>query len=200
MRLIRFFFLASTMTTTPFYLLGQTFQDGIDAYEGGDYATAAEIVEPFAYGGNGQAMLLFGTLYENGNGVPQDYAEAVNWFRLASEQGMASAQFMLGWMYQQGDGVPQDYAEAVNWYRMAAKQGEAWAQNSLGVMYGKGEGVPQNFTNAYILFNLAAAQGNENARKHREIAAEELTPDQLAEARSLSSEWEVGEPLPLQGD
>ena len=35
-------------------------------------------------------------MYYNGEGVPQDYQEAVSWFRLAAEQGDASAQFNLG--------------------------------------------------------------------------------------------------------
>ena len=45
-------------------------------------------------------------------GVPQNYAEAVKWYRLAADQGDASAQFNLGVMYDKGQGVPQDYAEA----------------------------------------------------------------------------------------
>ena len=32
-------------------------------------------------------------MYNNGEGVPQNYAEAVNWFELAAEQGNADAQF-----------------------------------------------------------------------------------------------------------
>ncbi len=32
----------------------------------------------------------------NGEGVPQDYAEAAKWYRLAAEQGYATAQTILG--------------------------------------------------------------------------------------------------------
>ena len=46
----------------------------------------------------------------NGQGVPQDYAEAVTWYRKAAEQGDADAQYNLGVMYAKGQGVPQDYA------------------------------------------------------------------------------------------
>ena len=59
----------------------------------------------------------------NGDGVPQDYKEAVKWYRLAAEQGYADAQYNLGLMYSNGEGVPQDYKEAVKWYRLAAEQG-----------------------------------------------------------------------------
>ena len=75
-------------------------------------------------------------------GVPQDYAEAVKWYRLAADQGYASAQSNLGIMYDEGRGVPQDYAEAVKWYRLAADQGDADAQINLGSMYANGQGRP----------------------------------------------------------
>ena len=35
-------------------------------------------------------------MYEDGKGVPQDYAEAVNWFRKAADQGYPRAQSLLG--------------------------------------------------------------------------------------------------------
>ena len=66
-----------------------------------------------------------------GQGVPQDYAEAVKWYRLAAEQGYAAAQYNLGVMYDNGQGVPQDYAEAVKWYRLAAEQGDAMLNSIL---------------------------------------------------------------------
>ena len=46
-------------------------------------------------------------MYAKGQGVPQDYAEAVKWYRLAAEQGFAMAQDNLGLMYKNGQGVPQ---------------------------------------------------------------------------------------------
>jgi TPR repeat protein len=58
----------------------------------------------------GNANEVLGTHSE---GLPQDYAEAVKWWRLAAEQGLASAQTNLGAAYVRGEGVRQDYAEAV---------------------------------------------------------------------------------------
>ena len=71
-------------------------------------------------------------------GVPQNYAEALKWYRLAADQGDASAQYNLGVMYDNGQGVPQNYAEALKWYRLAADQGNASAQHSLGLMSDNG--------------------------------------------------------------
>ena len=54
-------------------------------------------------------------MYEEGSGVPQDFAAALIWYRKAADQGDADAQFYLGGMYDNGKGVPQDYAAAVTW-------------------------------------------------------------------------------------
>ena len=37
-------------------------------------------------------------------GVPQNYAEALKWYRLAADQGDADAQYNLGVMYANGQG------------------------------------------------------------------------------------------------
>ena len=61
-------------------------------------------------------------MYDDGEGVPQDDAEAVRWYRLAADQGHATAQNNLGIRYSNGRGVPQDYVEAHMWYNLAAAQ------------------------------------------------------------------------------
>jgi TPR repeat protein len=61
-------------------------------------------------------------MYANGQGVPQDYAEAVRWYRKAADQGLAHAQFNLGARYVQGQGVPQDYVSAHMWLSLSAAQ------------------------------------------------------------------------------
>jgi TPR repeat protein len=83
-----------------------------------------------------------GRMYSLGQGVPQDYAQALTWYRRAADQGEAGAQFMLGVIYDNGQGVPQDYAQAGHWYRKATDQGQADAQYNLGVMYEYGQGGP----------------------------------------------------------
>ena len=70
-------------------------------------------------------------MYEVGDGVPQDYKEAVRLYRLAAEQGFAPAQYNLGAIYFEGLGVPQDHKEAEKWFRRSAEQGIARAQEAL---------------------------------------------------------------------
>jgi len=66
-------------------------------------------------------------MYDNGQGVPQDYAEAVKWYRLAADQGNANAQSNLGFMYGKGLGVLQDNVMAHMWNNIGAANG-----NELG--------------------------------------------------------------------
>ena len=101
-----------------------------------------------------------------GQGVPQDYGEAVRWFRRAADQGNVTAQNNLGVMYANGQGVPQDYAQAARWYRRAAEGGSATAQNNLGNVYATGRGVAQDDEEAARWFRLAGDQGDAVAQNN----------------------------------
>ena len=59
------------------------------------------------------AQFNLGVVFAQGQGVPQDYTEAIKWYLLAAQQGNTDAQFNLGLMYTQGQGVPQSYAEEI---------------------------------------------------------------------------------------
>jgi hypothetical protein len=104
----------------------------------------------------------------NGEGVPQNYFQAANWYRRAADQGNASAQVYLGSMYYKGEGVGQNYAEAVKLYRLAADQGyrlHPGTQFEIGsIYYNGGHGVPQNYAEALRWYRVAAEQGNAEAQ------------------------------------
>ncbi len=85
--------------------------------------------------------------------------------------------------------VPLTYAEAMEWYRKAANQGDVNAQYVMGFYYARGECVPHDYVQAHMWWNLSAAQGHKNAAKHRDTVAKRMTPDQIAEAQHLASEW-----------
>ena len=106
----------------------------------GDEAAAKSLADlrVRAEQGDAEAQVELGHMYANGDGVPEDDAEAVRWFRLAAEQGHVEAQVVLGILYAAGNGVPKDDAEALRWVRRAAEQGSARATYGLGVMYATG--------------------------------------------------------------
>ena len=68
-------------------VMGLSAQDNLDA------------VRQAADQGDAEAQYNLGLMYDNGEGVLQDDAEAVKWYRLAAEQGRADAQLLLGNMY-----------------------------------------------------------------------------------------------------
>jgi len=140
------------------------FDEGLAAYEAGNFQKAFELFKPFAEKGLASAQYNLGIMYVNGRGVPQDYKEALKWFRKAAEQGEAMAQNNLGGMYDRGKGVPENYKEALKWYRKAADQGFDIAQFNLGTMYFNGRGVVQDYTKAVKLYRLAAEQGDAQAQ------------------------------------
>jgi len=165
------------------------FDEGVTAYNKGDYKTALREWRPLAERGDAGAQYNLGLMYQEGDGVPQNYVEAVGWYRKAAEQGNVDAQNNLGLMYDKGHGAPRDHVEAARWYRKAAEQGYANAQNNLGYMYGNGLGLAQDYVQAHMWFNLAAAQGLEIARKGRDLVEKRMTPADVSRAQRMAREW-----------
>ena len=126
-------------------------------------SVAFNALENSADQGDAYAQYELGVIYRDGQGVAQDYDQAVSWYRKAADQGNADAQNSLGVMYANGQGVPKDYAQAASWYRKAADQGDAFAQSSLGIMYHDGQGVPKDYAQAASWYRKAADQGNNAA-------------------------------------
>lgn len=91
----------------------------------------------FAQNGNPRAQYNLGLMYEYGNGVRVDYAQAAYWYQKSADQGFAEAQFNLGVMYYHGQGVPYDNAQARYWMRQAAAQGDREARNALQSAFGE---------------------------------------------------------------
>jgi uncharacterized protein len=71
------------------------FKDGEAAYDRGDYTTALRLYRPIAEQGNSYAQYEIGRIYSNGHGVPQNFAEALKWFRLAADQGNVKGHTIL---------------------------------------------------------------------------------------------------------
>jgi TPR repeat protein len=144
-----------------------------------------------AEAGAAKAQNDLGHTYNFGEGVPQNYEEALKWYRKAADQGYADAQYNLGVMYYHGQCVPQDYEEAARWCRKAADQGHDNAQYNIGIMYIEGDGIPKDDLEAYAWFNLVAAS-SENAKLVK-LAKEMMdrfnaTPEEKARAQKRSTE------------
>ncbi len=157
-----------------------------------DYRQAEQWFRKAAEQGHANAQAMLGKCYYGGNGVAQDYQQAVQrssdsleelyrhakklldseeksdkekaipLLTKAAEQGYAKAQHELGDCYYDGKGVTQDYRQAEQWYRKAAEQGDANAQWMLGNCYHAGNGVTQDYQQAVQWYRKAADQGHTN--------------------------------------
>lgn len=138
-------------------------EDGRAALQRGDHATALEILLPLANDGNASAQWTLGFMYDTGNGVPEDRAEAFKWYHNAADQGNAGFQKLLGDIYMVGG----DSWESAKWYRKAADQGNADAQFQLGEFHDtKGENAHLTHDEAEALkwFLKAGDQGHTAAQ------------------------------------
>src|ERR1700712_1064460 len=130
------------------------YQQATADYNAGNFTGAAAGFRLAAEQGHAESQYLLSTMYDAGQGVPQDDAEAAYWERRSAEQGHAYAQANLSFRYY----AAGDFVEAFAWCQRAAHSNLAWAQFHLGLMYRKGEGVAQNDTEAAHWYRLAAAQ------------------------------------------
>ena len=154
-----------------------------------DYQEAIRLYQALAEQGEADAQTKLGLMYAKGHGVTQDIQEAIRWYRLAAAQGDAAAQVLLALLYFDGKGVTQDYQEAACWFQLAAEQGNSLALGTLGLMYYSGQGVPQNYVKSYMCFDLAEKGGGKSGVDIRDTLAENMTPEQIAEAQQLVREW-----------
>ena len=95
--------------------------DGAYAYLQGDYETAYNTMISLANTSDDKiAQYYLGVMTMKGQGVEQDYEQAGEWFRKASEQGLAVAMYKLADLYTKGNGVPKDLEFAYVWYSVGA--------------------------------------------------------------------------------
>lgn len=139
-------------------------EDAQAAYAAGDYAKAMSLFRPAADQGNPIAQYNVGILYENGQGVPQDFRQAAEWYRKGADQGYSEAQNNLASLYLAGSGMPANIEEGVKWLRAAATQGHGGAQYNLGMLFAHGQGVTKDFKQAEGWLRLAADQGDADAK------------------------------------
>jgi len=86
--------------------------------------------------GDSEAQQNLGNMDNTGNGVPENDAESVKWYkyRKAADQGDADAQYNLGFMYATGEGVPENSIRAYVWWSMAKTQGKTEASDNLEIL------------------------------------------------------------------
>ena len=77
------------------HALAGPWEDGMVAYNRGDYLPAIRLFRPLAEAGNPKAQNQIGLMYRKGEGTAQSPARAFMWFSLAARRGDAKAKAEL---------------------------------------------------------------------------------------------------------
>ena len=91
---------------------GATLDDGLEAFEAGNFEKANRVFEKLAKDGNSSAQFQLGLSYELGRGLEKDDLMAVKWFEAAAQKELALACLHLGVFYEAGRGVKRNYVKA----------------------------------------------------------------------------------------
>ena len=129
------------------------FDTAINSLGRKEFTTALQLFTDLANRGMAEAQINLGMMFESGQGVLQNFDEAIKWYQLAASQGLIKAQeklnllinkaaaaqvnFGLGVAFENGQGVPQDIMEAIRWYQLSADQGLIKAQEKLNLLLNK---------------------------------------------------------------
>jgi len=114
--------------------------------------------------GDADAQWQMGVRYHNGDDVPHDDAQAMQWFQRAAEQGNVAAQSALGSYYWAGRGVPEDLSKAYFWSEIALAGGDENSKSRL-------EGLASQMTQAQV--SAARQQAEAWLRTHGQRAKSE---------------------------
>lgn len=178
---------AVLLMLTALFVSGCATGNGIDVAD----------IQTLANEGNAAAQNDLGTMYQYGDGVPQDYKEAVHWYKKAADQGSSLAIVNLGYMYDLGLGVPQDKGKAISLYSEGANAGEPRGMINLAEMYRKGDGIEQSDQKAYMWLEIARfytqrsndMQAKWAARGALDELKKSMTKSQIVIGNQLAVEW-----------
>lgn len=135
----------------------------MDTYYAGNYSEAFKQFSKLANNGDPDAQFMLGHMYEYGEGVPKDAAQALIWLKKAADQGNASAQFKVGYLYDIGEGVPQDRETAKQWYKKSLITSQGREGVTAGELFLNGNGVPKDIPTGLKWIERGAQYGDMDA-------------------------------------
>lgn len=97
-------------------------EDGINAFDAGEFRRAMELLLPVAEEGAAEAQFYVGQMHDFGRGVVQDDWRALEWYDRAARLGHGGAQFGVARMFDSGESIPQQFVESYAWASVAADQ------------------------------------------------------------------------------
>jgi TPR repeat protein len=100
-----------------------------------------------------------GSMYQHGQGVPEDLEKAVEHYKSGADLGDPLAHMSLATCYTHGRGVTQSYERAFHHHLQASESGLPVALYNVGGHYFAGKGVELSFKKAAEYYQQAADMG-----------------------------------------
>ena len=169
------------------------------AYLEENWEKAIAELRPLADGGDAEALLLLGNMYNDGNGVIQDHRKAMELFQGSALRENSQAMISIATMYATGMGVERSWQEAMSWYQKSAMLNNQTGQFFLALFLLQGEpgkegGMAVDKKGAYKWFRVAA-MGNQvpavkdMAGKFSYKLAEDLTTAEVTAIEAEIKDW-----------
>ena len=136
--------------------------EGIAAYNRGDYPGAFRLLQAAVAQGSAEAMSNLGYLYARGHGVERDPAAALELYKRGAQAGDAEAMNAVGYRYNFS--ANPDFERAAQWYCKAVLRGNPRAMNNMAILFYNGQGVPRDLEEARSLWRQSAALGHLNGQ------------------------------------
>ena len=166
----------------------QLYDRAIARQQAGDAAGAVVLMKAAADTGDARSINRLAKMYERGEGVVRDLAQARALTERAASRGSRQAIHNMGVYYAEGEGPQRDLNKAAENFRRAANKGVTDSQFNLGAMAEQGLGGQKSDREAYYWFSIAGRNGDRDAAaKSRELAARLPAADKAAEDRRAAA-------------
>jgi TPR repeat protein len=155
-----------------------------------DPAQARTLFLAAAQAGYEGAQHCLADMLIEGDGIPCDLAEGIEWLRQAAAEHCSKAKFDLALQYSCGNGDPRNPGETpVALFTKAAQAGMPEAQVALAGRYQIGLGVNKDIVQAIFWYSLAAKQGRDAAAAERDRLKPLLTEADEQRVRELIDQF-----------
>ena len=101
---------AAVLDVTSFEAMAGPWEDGMAAYNRGDYVPAIQVFRGMARAGDAKGQGMLGAMYHHGQGVAKSSSHAFMWLSLAASRGDARAKAELKTVL--GTMTPEDLSRA----------------------------------------------------------------------------------------
>ena len=170
----------------------------ISCGRGNDKSSAVAWLKKAIDSSDAQSAAVLGDMYEFGDGVAKDDAQAFKLLSIGAAGGILPAEADLGELYLSGRGVAQDRYQGIVWSVKAAEKGAPVALIHIGREYANGEALPKDADKAalYVIVGFERLPPGRKAEFQQALdrVTSQLPKNQIEKIQLDAKKW-----VPSQG-